>query len=132
MAITFAPRRGAILLCNFDLGRVAPEIDKKRQVIVVSIDQFNHKHGKGPGRSLVVPVTTKGADPSPQNVYVDSAKYWSFREDTWAACHLLTTVSHTRLSLLLGSNGVPKPSEFLDSGDLAAVCVAIRYATGLS
>jgi uncharacterized protein YifN (PemK superfamily) len=53
MAITFQPRRGAIVLCNFDMARVHPEMDKNRQAIVFSITELNHRHGRFAGHCTV-------------------------------------------------------------------------------
>lgn len=131
--ISFAPKRGAILLCDFDMARVPPSIDKRRQVIVFSIDQFNHKHGAGPGRSMVVPITSQEPrTEGPEDVLIAVGKYWSFDEDCWALGKLVTTVSHRRLSTL-HRNGKQVPySEFVDAADMARIGAAIKSSLGLT
>jgi len=131
--ITFAPRRGAILLCNFDMARVPPSIDKRRQVIVFSLTELNHKHGTGPGRSMVVPTTSQEPKTiGPEDVFIASGNYWSFEEDCWVLAKLVTTVSHRRLSLLHRNGRPALSSEFLDVDDIERVGTAIKYALGLS
>ena len=55
MSINFVPERARVPICNYDLARVSPEIDKTRRAVVVSPRSYNHRHGAGPGRCLVVP-----------------------------------------------------------------------------
>lgn len=59
MAVTFAPRRGAILMCDFDMACVVPEMNKVRPVLVVSRTNLNHRQGLAPGVCQIVPFTTK-------------------------------------------------------------------------
>jgi uncharacterized protein YifN (PemK superfamily) len=55
MAIPFVPPRRRILICDFDVARVSPEIDKERRVVIISPRSYNKRHGTGPGRCLVIP-----------------------------------------------------------------------------
>jgi hypothetical protein len=55
MPITFVPERGRILICDYDLARIAPEMDKERRVVVVSPRSYNQRHGASAGRCIVVP-----------------------------------------------------------------------------
>jgi uncharacterized protein YifN (PemK superfamily) len=130
-SITFAPRRGAILLCDFDLARIEPEFDKRRQAVVVSITSLNHKHAARPGLCSIVPATSKEPKTiGPEDVLIPAGSYWSFDEDTWLRAKNITTVSHSRLSLL-HHNGRPKSTEFLNSSDMAKVEAAIKSAMGI-
>jgi hypothetical protein len=115
------------------MARVPPSIDKRRQVIVFSLDRLNHKHGIGPGRSMVVPTTSqepKTADA--EDVFIPAGSYWSFAEDTWVLGKLVTTVSHRRLSLLHRDGRPSLFSEFLRGDDMARVGEAIKAALGLA
>jgi uncharacterized protein YifN (PemK superfamily) len=126
LAITFAPRRGAILLCDFDMACVPPEMNKRRQVIVVSRREMNHRHAKAAGLCTVVPVSaTQPASLGPEDVFLPAGRYWSFSRDSWIKCRVLCTLSHDRLDLLLRF-GRRHPSEFLLDDDMAKVETAIR------
>lgn len=131
--ITFAPKRGAILLCDFDMARVPPSIDKRRQAIVFSLTEFNHKHALGPGRSMVVPTTASEPETTgPEDVFIKAGKYWSLEEDCWALGKLVTTVSHRRLSTLHRDRVQVLYSEFLDDADMLRVGEAIKHSLGLT
>jgi hypothetical protein len=74
--ITFAPKRGAVLLCDFDMGRVPHEIDKRRQVIVFSLTSLNHKHALEPGLCSVVPASSEEPKTiGPEDVLKPAGKY---------------------------------------------------------
>lgn len=82
MAVNFQPKQGAILLCDFDMARVHPEMDKKRQAIVFSITQLNHRHGAYAGHCTVI--ATSSREPQtrgPEDVLIPAGKYWSLPED---------------------------------------------------
>lgn len=130
--ITFAPKRGAIVLCDFDMARVAPEFDKRRQAVVLSISSLNHKHAMQPGLCTIVPTSSKEPKTvGPEDLLIPAGKYWSFDEDSWVRAKNLVTVSHSRLSLL-HRNSRPTSTEFLDAADMAAVEAAIKHALGMS
>jgi uncharacterized protein YifN (PemK superfamily) len=131
MPISFAPQRGAILLCDFDLGTcVPPEIIKKRQVLVISDTAFNHRHGLNAGLCTVVPFSASTQTPGRCDVFFPAGSYWSLGRDCWAQCKAIATVSHDRLDLLW-RNGRRRPSEFLRAGDMERVEKAIRIALNL-
>jgi uncharacterized protein YifN (PemK superfamily) len=132
LRITFAPRCGAILLCDFEMARVHPEIDKKRQAIVISITALNHKHGAYAGHCTVVPTSSREPKSiGPEDILIPVGKYWSFTVDSWIRCKLLTTVSHARLALLL-KNGRPHSTEFLDDADMKRIKAGIRHVMGIA
>jgi uncharacterized protein YifN (PemK superfamily) len=129
--ITFAPRRSAILLCDFDMARVHPEFDKRRQAIVLSITSLNHKHATLAGLCTIVPTSSQQPRTiGPEDVLIPVGSYWSFDEDTWVRAKNITTVSHTRLSLL-HYNGRPRSTEFLNDKDMARVELAVKHAMGI-
>ena len=131
-SIAFAPRRGMILMCDFDMaGIVPPEMRKKRRVVVVSPSSYNRRHGTGPGRCLVVPfsaseppVLTAADIPFPAGVYR------SLTVPTWAICSAMGSVSHARLDrVAAGSSFI---SESLSEVDMRMVEDGIRHAAGLA
>jgi uncharacterized protein YifN (PemK superfamily) len=131
--ITFAPVRGAILLCDFDLGRVDPEMDKKRQVIVVSLTPLNHKHARLPGHCTVVPVSSKAPTTlGPEDVFLPVGKYWSFPLDSWVRCKMVDTVSHTRLNLLHRNGARQFRSESMDPADMLRIAIALKFVLGIA
>src|SRR3954467_2473090 len=110
MAIRFVPRRGLILICDFDAARIHPEMNKRRRVVVVSPRSYNRRHGEGPGRCLVIPFSaTEPKVFSPSMVSFAAETYKSLTRQSWAICDSLTAVSHDRLDRVW-----EKPGRFLD------------------
>ncbi len=131
MAIAFAPKRGAILLCDFDAARIPPEIDKRRQVVVVSSTALNHRHGTASGLCTVVPTSSKPpGTQGPEDILIPCGKYWSFTVDSWVRCKLIATVSHSRLFPLL-RQGRPTTSEFLGIDDMRLVEAGLRHVLAI-
>ena len=131
MSITFAPKRGAILMCDFDMAYVDPEMRKVRQALVISIKSNNHRHALLPGTCTVIPFTT--VQPStigPDDVHVAQGTYWSLSEECWLRCKMITTVSHSRLNLVV-RNHRRHPSEFVSEEFMKRVEQGIRFALGL-
>jgi uncharacterized protein YifN (PemK superfamily) len=144
MAITFAPRRGGILMCEFGPDpldphtfplrdppiSVAPEVWKCRRVIVVSDDRLNHRHGAGPGLCTVVPCSaTPPTTPGPWDVPFAARSYQSFTRDVRASCASLFRISHARLDRVIAGQGYR--GEFLRPEDMARIEEGIRAALGL-
>lgn len=131
MAINFTPKRGAILMCNFDMAFVDPEMRKVRQALVVSIRENNHRHALLAGTCTVVPFSTvQPKTVSADDVFFAEDTYWSLSEECWARCKMITTVSHDRLRLVL-RNSRPSPTEFVSKIHMEAVDEGIRFALGL-
>lgn len=131
MAITFAPKRGHILMCDFDMAFVDPEMRKIRQALVVSIKDNNQLHALKPGTCTVVPFSTvQPTTMSPDDIFFRAGTYWSLSEDCWARCKMISTVSHHRLRLVL-KNSRPHSTESLSSAHLDEVERGIMYALGL-
>lgn len=130
--ITFAPYRGAILLCDFDMARVPIEIDKRRQAIVLSITKLNHKHALEPGLCTVVPTSSKAPrTEGPEDVLIPAGKYWGFDVDSWVRAKSVATVSHRRLSTLTRNGRQANSTEFLDAADMARIETAVKHALGI-
>jgi uncharacterized protein YifN (PemK superfamily) len=58
MYINFVPQRAQILICDYDLACIPPEMSKQRRVVVVSPRSYNRRHGLGAGRCVVVPFSS--------------------------------------------------------------------------
>ena len=144
MSITFTPRRGAILMCDFGPDPLdsrtfplnvppvstAPEVWKRRRAIIVSDNRLNHKHGAGPGLSTVVPCSaTPPNTPGPWDVPFAARSYRSFTLDVWANCASLFRVSHDRLDRVIAGQGYR--GDFLRPADMARVEDGLRAALGL-
>ena len=88
------PSPGMILMCDFD-GYVAPEIIKRRHVIVISPKTQNQW-----GTCLVVPVSSvRPKQQSAVHVALDPTRYNCFDEnrEQWAKANLLAHVRTQRL-----------------------------------
>jgi uncharacterized protein YifN (PemK superfamily) len=130
MVISFAPERDQILICNFDFGRLSPEMSKTRRAIVVSPRSHNQGHGQQPGRSIVVPLSaTTPKQLMPTHVYFPVGQYASFGVDLWAICDCLSHVSHDRLDRVKHRGQWLR--EFLTAADLVRVEEGVRHAVGL-
>jgi uncharacterized protein YifN (PemK superfamily) len=93
VAITFHPKAGAVLVCDFR-GYIEPEIVKTRPVVVVSPN-----HMRRPGLVTVIPLSTTA--PRPVEAYHHllhgNPVPGSDAEAVWAKCDLIATVSVERL-----------------------------------
>lgn len=98
-AINFVPERGRILMCNYDMARVPPEMEKVRRCVVISPRSYNGRHGLRPGRCLVVPfsATDPARHRTPADVTFDATTYECLTVETWAICAATMSVSHDRL-----------------------------------
>lgn len=131
MPITIVPPRGRLFICHFGLGSpVPPEMRKSRRAVVVSPRSYNRRHGHGPGRCLVVPLSaseprfvTLAHVPFPAGVYA------SLTVPTWAACDVVTSVSHDRLDRVAVAGALI--DESLTATDLARLDAGLRHALGL-
>lgn len=96
MAITFHPRPGQVLICDFDTGFQPPEMVKKRPIVAVS---------RGNGQLLViVPLST--TMPVPIETWHVELHPESLPESLrsarcWAKCDMVTCVSYHRLDRVL-------------------------------
>lgn len=101
MAITFHPKPGQVLFCDFS-GYVFPEIVKTRPVVVVS-----PSHLARPGLVTVVPLSTTVPDPVRSYHYKlqGNPVPGSTAAETWAKCDLFATVSLQRLDRVKVARG---------------------------
>lgn len=93
MTITFHPKAGAVLICDFD-GFKSPEMVKKRPVIVVSHYQLNKK-----GLCTVIPLSTTRPNPVEAHHYqlMGSYPFIHPQKTTWVKCDMIYRVSFSRL-----------------------------------
>lgn len=129
MPITFAPQRGRILMCDYDMATVPPEMRKLRRVAVVSPNAFNRRQGRGPGKAIVVPFSaTPPRKLLPSHAPFDATTYRSLTVPTWAIGEAIAHVSHDRLDRVFAGGGFL--NERLADADLARVIAAVRHAIG--
>lgn len=128
--ITFTPARGAILMCDFDLACIAPEMRKKRRVVVMSPRAMNGRHGNKPGKCVVVPLSaTKPTILRPSHIQILKGTYDTVTVDVWAICEAIDHVSHTRLDrVAVGSKFIAGQ---VSEEDMVRIEAGIRYATGM-
>jgi uncharacterized protein YifN (PemK superfamily) len=130
MAINFVPERGRVLICDYDIARVSPEIDKVRRAVVVSPRSYNHRHGAGPGRCLVVPFSaTKPYAVTPADVHFPVANYETLTVETWAVCSAVMSSSHSRLTRVFVGHG-RYSEEVITSADMTRIEEGLKHALG--
>lgn len=99
MPLTYHPNPGTLVMCDFTTGFRAPEMIKKRPVVIVSPTRR-----RGGQLYTVVPLSTKA--PNPVEGYhhkMDPAslpQVWSGKEN-WAKCDVIVTVSLDRLDRIM-------------------------------
>jgi uncharacterized protein YifN (PemK superfamily) len=101
MAITFSPEPGAVLMCDFSVGAVPPEMTKIRHVVVISP---RRRRGSGSGSCIVVPFSTGAPNPVERYHYcIQANTYDFFKKDTavWAKGDMVNHVSFQRLDRVL-------------------------------
>ena len=130
MGIPFVPQRGHLLICDFEYGRIAPSLGKERRVVVISPRSYNHRHGIGPGRCVVVPFSmTAEEEIKPAHIEFDDTTYRSLSEPTWALCDCVRSVSHERLNRIRA--GGENLNEIMSKADLARIEVGLIHALGI-
>ena len=110
MAISFHPKPGAILICNYQTGFVEPEMVKTRLCVVIT-----PRLRRREGLCTVVPLSMT-APPTVCDYHCEVEferelpKPWAGKL-RWAKCDMFSTVSHKRLSPIgvgRGPGGVRK------------------------
>lgn len=133
MTVYRHPNPGDLLICDFTTGFKEPEMVKKRPVVVIS---------PRPRRSTqlctVVPLSTSA--PNPQMPYHHLLENNSLPEhyrknDNWAKCDMLYTVSLDRLDRIMTGrdrNGKRQYTIYrITENDLSAIRRAVLYGLGL-
>jgi len=133
MPLTFHPRPGMVLICDFNTGFKAPEMIKRRPVVVIS---------PRPRRSnrlcTIVPLNSTAPNPvEPFHHRMDprSLPGKLARKETWAKCDMLATVSLERLDrVMVGKEPGGKRIYVADpvtAEDLEAIRRGVMIALGM-
>ncbi|WP_408967387.1 type II toxin-antitoxin system PemK/MazF family toxin [Oryzomonas sp.] len=121
MPLTFHPQPGTVLICDFSTGFKAPEIIKRRPVVVIS-----PRPRRKTQLCIVVPLSTTPPVPVETHHHcLDPASLPATlaARQTWAKCDILMTVSLQRLDRVkmgkdpatgkrIYSSGTVTPSDF--------------------
>ncbi|MCA8908510.1 MAG: type II toxin-antitoxin system PemK/MazF family toxin [Rhodospirillaceae bacterium] len=92
MPLTYSPRPGTIVMCDFTSGFRPPEMVKKRPVVVVS------PRRRRSNLVVVVPLSsTKPAPLEPWHHALRASTYPPARSQMWAKCDVLNSVGLDRL-----------------------------------
>ncbi len=127
MPITFYPKAGTVLLCDFSKGFKPPEITKLRPVVVVSPHHMHHAE-------LYTVVPLSGTAP-----HVTRECHYKFAEnpiltnigqETWAKCDLVVTVARERLDRFKLSRGKYAVYHVAEE-ELAAIRSCLKYVLGI-
>jgi mRNA interferase MazF len=130
MAITFHPRPGTLLMCDFT-GFKPPEMVKKRPVVVVS---RSHRQ-----LATVVPLSTVAPcpfEPCHVEMCVGSMPKSLQSQRCWAKCDRVTCVAFCRLDRIMDGKD-PKTGRRLyvsppiEAVDLDQIRQALRHVMGL-
>ena len=123
--IKFVPERGHILLCDFDMANVAPEMRKKRRVVVMS----PRSHNRG-WRCVVVPFSaTAPHEMTPAYVPFAVGQYRSLSVPTWAICNAVAHVSFDRLDRVrIGRDFM---NEIVTAHDMDRIVAGLRHSLGM-
>ena len=126
MPLTFQPRPGAVVMCDFT-GNIVPEMIKIRPVVVVARNRKN-RH-----LVTVVPLSTTPPDTLERHHHTLSINPLPAKvhQTCWAKCDMLATVSLTRLDRIKVARSqyiVPT----LAQSDFQAVRSAIMSALDLT
>ena len=132
MSINFHPKRGTVLICDFN-GR-PPEMVKRRHVVVVSPRYRRHT-----GLCLVVPFSTVEPDEiEPHRYQIPLGRYDFFDPvtPTWAKADVITCVSFERLDrlLLYGRYAAPqlRPDDLLEVQRCVAHAIQLHLDCALA
>jgi mRNA interferase MazF len=134
MALLYYPQPGEILLCDYSTGFIAPEMVKRRPVVVVS-----PRLRRRPDLVAVVPLSTLEPQPIEDhqcriNLAIPLPKPFD-SPVMWAKCDMLATVSRTRLDRFKGKRvGAQRIylSGKMTADQLKAVRSAMLCGLGLS
>lgn len=131
MALTFHPRPGALLICDFSFGFKAPEMIKKRPVVIIS-----PRRRRSMKLCTVVPLSTavpKTVERFHHRMNPRSVPVELGAQESWAKCDMLCTVSLERLDRIMVKSGGRRAfitPRVLDE-DLEAIRRGVMNALGL-
>ena len=126
MAITFFPKAGMVLMCDFN-GCVEPEINKVRPVVIVSPNNLNR-----PGMCTIVPLSTTAPDPVRNYHYKLRTNPLGTENDAWAKCDLVMSVSFLRLDRIkLGRGKYVTANISMDQVREIRQCAALSFGLTL-
>lgn len=129
--LPYHPRRGEILICDFDDVARGAEMIKRRPVVVVSRHETHHRQ-----LCTVVPLSTTSPD-VPRSWHHAmphlSVIGWIAKAPMWAKCDMVTTVSFERLRkpYKKSRQGRHYVTHALHEDDLNAVLAGLRSYLGL-
>lgn len=126
MALTFQPRPGQVVMCDFS-GYVVPEMIKVRPVVVLARNRKNRQ------LVTVVPLSTTAPDALEDHHHELSANPLPGKEHItcWAKCDMVATVSLARLDRYKTARRLYVTPN-LPNADFVAICGAVLNALGLS
>lgn len=125
MPLTFRPKAGTILMCDFR-GYVLPEMIKVRPVVIVSAD-----HLKRRDLYTVVPLsTTAPVHVQPYHYRFSENRTPFDADESWAKCDMLATVSSDRLDRIKVSRG-KYVSPSISYEELTAIRICIKYVLSI-
>ena len=128
--ISFVPRLGMMLLCDFSTGFKPPEMVKRRPVVILSPGSRKRQTCIVVPASTVAPIRHMSLA-----VPLDAAKYPFLNRSTWVKCDMIMTVSRQRLFLFRNaSNGRALDSRrsMIGADDLDKIRYGIARALRLS
>ena len=127
MALAFVPRPGSIVMCDFE-GHIAPEMVKKRRVVVISpLRQFRYADD---ATVIVVPLSEVAPiTPLPWHHPIPSERYRGLSA-CWAKGDLVAHAALVRLDRIFYRKRWIIP--VMNPIDLRAVRNAVGVAIGLS
>ncbi len=127
MPLPFQPPPGTIWMCDFNTGFKAPEMVKRRPVVVISPPPKHMTH-----LCTIVPLSTVVPVPvEPFHHLMDPRSLTGLHRtgESWAKCDMVYTISLQRLNRVGGRNG-PGRIQVLDD-DLNAIRECVKIALGL-
>jgi mRNA interferase MazF len=126
MAITFHPKAGMVLMCDF-VGYIAPEMVKTRPVVIVS-----PSHLERSGLYTVVPMSaTAPNNPQPYHLKLANNPLPKGAPEVWVKCDMVATVGVQRLDRVKVSRGIYKVCQVTPE-ELAAIRECLKYVIGIT
>ncbi len=126
MPITFHPKAGMVLMCDFD-GYIAPEMVKTRPVVIVSPN-----HLERGGLYTVVPMSaTAPAKPQPYHLKLANNPMPKGDNEVWIKCDMVATVCVARLDRIKVSRGAYTVCQVTPQ-ELTAIRECLKYVIGIA